>query len=80
MLDADGFGDSNLDVVDKIAVPDRLKNGVGETEHQNILDGFLAEIMVDAVNLGLIETAMNFFIQFQLRWQGLNRMVFRQRA
>ena len=50
-LNADGFGDGNLDVIDIAAIPDRLENSVGEAERQNILNSFFAEIMVDPVDL-----------------------------
>ena len=32
MFDADGFGGGDLDVVNVIAIPERLENGVGEAE------------------------------------------------
>ena len=64
MLDAQRLGDGNLNVVDVIAVPERLENDVGEAEHQDVLDGLFAEVMVDAVNLGLLEAAADFVVQF----------------
>ena len=36
-----------------IAVPQRLEDAVGEAQHQNVLDGFFAEEMIDAVDLVL---------------------------
>src|ERR1700687_1923755 len=51
MLDADRFRGVDLHVVDVVAIPERLDDVVGESKDQNVLDGFLAEIVVDAVNL-----------------------------
>jgi len=56
-LDRQLLGHVNLDVVDVTAVPDRLKQAVGEAEGEDVLDGLLAEEVVDAKDLGLIEHA-----------------------
>jgi hypothetical protein len=63
MLDAYGFGYRNLNMVYKIAVPDRLKNRVGKPEHQDILDRFLSEVMVDAVYLPLGKTCLDYAVK-----------------
>ena len=55
VLDADGLGGGDLNVVDVAPVPDRLEHAVGEAEHQQILDGFLAQIMIDAIHLIFVE-------------------------
>jgi len=49
--DADCLRDGDLDVIDVVAVPQRLKDRVGEPEHSDILDGLFAKIVIDAVNL-----------------------------
>lgn len=49
------FRHGNLHVIDVIAVPERLDERVGEAEHQEILDRFLAQIMINPVNLFLVE-------------------------
>lgn len=36
------------DQLDKIAVPQGLKNGIGKVADQDVLDGFLCHVMVDA--------------------------------
>ena len=51
LFDADRFRDGDLHVIDVAAIPDRLENTVGETKHQDVLDGFFAEVMIDAVDL-----------------------------
>ena len=55
MLDADGLRGGDLHVVDVAAVPDRLEHAVAEPEHQQVLDGLLPEIVIDAVDLLFVE-------------------------
>jgi hypothetical protein len=58
-LDAETFRHGDLDVVDVSAVPDGLEDAVGEAEDEDVLDGLLAQVMVDAVNLILIEDGLD---------------------
>ena len=44
-------------------VPDRLEDAVAEPQGQDVLDGLLAEIMVDAVDLALVQNGRDFAIQ-----------------
>ena len=46
--DADVLGHGDLDVIDVVAVPHRLEHRVAETEGEDVLDGLLAEVVVDA--------------------------------
>ena len=55
--DPDVLGGRDLDVVDEVAVPDRLEHVVGEPERHHVLDGLLAQVVVDAVDLLLAEGA-----------------------
>ena len=41
----------DLNVIDEVAVPDRLEQAVGETEGEDVLRRLLAEEMIDAENL-----------------------------
>ena len=63
MADAEFFIDGNLDMVDMIAIPDRLEHPVGKAQHQDVLDGFLAEIVIDPVNLLLVDELEQFSVQ-----------------
>ena len=63
VADAELLVDRDLDVIDVIAIPDRLEHAVGEAQHQDVLDGFLAEIMVDPVDLVLVDDLQQFAIQ-----------------
>ena len=61
--DPDSLIDRDLHVIDVIAVPDRLEHAVGKAQHQNVLNGFLAEIMIDPVDLVLIDDSEQFAVQ-----------------
>ena len=56
-FDADRLRDRDLDVVDELAVPDRLEDAVREPQGQHVLDGLLAEVVVDPEDLFLGEIA-----------------------
>ena len=45
------FGRCDLDVVDMVAIPERLKNAVGKAQHQDILNRFFAEEVIDPIDL-----------------------------
>ena len=47
-LDRERLRDVDLDVVDVVAVPDRLEHAVGEAQRQQVLDRLAAEVVVDA--------------------------------
>ena len=52
-LHADRLGDGDLDLGHVVTVPQRLEDPVGETEHEKVLDGLLAEVVIDAIDLVL---------------------------
>src|SRR5438132_14378661 len=54
-LDPDRLGDRDLHVVDELAVPDRLEDAVREPEREHVLDGLLAEVVIDPEDLALLE-------------------------
>ena len=53
--DPDVLGGGDLDVIDVVAVPDRLKQRVGEAQRHQVLDRLLAEVVIDPEDLGLLE-------------------------
>ncbi|MBA7679572.1 hypothetical protein ES703_87871 [subsurface metagenome] len=65
VFDTDCFSYRDLYIVDVIAVPNRLKNCIGKPEHQDILNGFLTEVMVDTVYLRFIKTVSQLVVQFE---------------
>ncbi len=58
-----GLRHVDLDVVDEVAVPDRLEQPVAEAEGQDVLCCLLAEEMVDAENLLLGEDLMQLLVE-----------------
>ena len=56
-LDAEVLGHGDLDVVDVAPVPERLEDAVAEAEDHQVADGLLAQVVVDAVDLRLVEDA-----------------------
>ena len=61
--DGDFFGDRDLDVIDVVPVPKGFEDGIPETKYQNVLDGFFAEVMIDAVDLIFTERLMDRCIE-----------------
>ena len=47
-LRADGLGDRDLHALDGLRVPQRLEDAVREAQRDEVLDGLLAEVVVDA--------------------------------
>src|SRR5215813_5392779 len=68
-LNTDALCRSDLNVIDIIAIPDRLKDSVCKAEDQDILYGLLAEVVIDAENLFLVENLVYLVIQFPGRFQ-----------
>src|SRR5271169_3924952 len=58
------LGHGYLNVVDIPAVPEWLKNSVGKSKDQKVLNGFLAQVMVDSVNILLPEDTGDDAIEF----------------
>jgi hypothetical protein len=50
-------------VVDEVAVPDRLEQAVGEAEGQDVERRLLAEEVVDAEDLLLVEDLVDLGVQ-----------------
>ncbi len=63
VADAEFFADGDLNVINGFAVPEPLENGIGKAEHQNVLHGFLAKIMVNAANLRFMREACQLGVQ-----------------
>src|SRR6185437_8754194 len=63
------FGSRNLHVIDPIAIPNRLEETVPEPEHHDVLDGFLSEKMIYAVDLIFVQNAEYLFIESMCRGQ-----------
>jgi hypothetical protein len=51
-------------MIDVGAVPQRLEDAVAEAERHDVLDRFLAQVMVDAVDLAFVEALLQAAVQF----------------
>src|SRR6185312_17320586 len=60
---AEVLGHGDLHALDVVAVPQRLEDGVGEPEKQDAQGRFLAEEMVNAQDLPLVEEIAQFGVQ-----------------
>jgi hypothetical protein len=76
VFDAHGFRGGDLHVVDVIAIPERLDDVVGKPENQNVLHGFFAEVMVDAVDLIFVEDLLEFFVELTRGLQIVSERLF----
>ena len=63
-LHADGLGGGDLDVIDILPIEERLEDGVAEAEGEQVLDGFLAQVVVDPIDLVRSQEAGHSAIQF----------------
>jgi hypothetical protein len=61
--DPDVLGRGDLDVIDVVAVPHRLEQGVGESQRHQVLDGLLAQVVIDAEDLVLLEDLQQLRVQ-----------------
>jgi hypothetical protein len=50
-LDTHSLSCRDLHMVDMVTVPERLEDAVRKSQHQNVLDRFLAEEMIDPIDL-----------------------------
>ena len=76
--DADRFGGRDLDMVDVAAVPHRFDHRVGEARHHDVADRFLAEIMIDPVDLGLVHQLQQALVERPRRGQIVAERLFDQ--
>ncbi len=79
-FDSQLFGDGDLHVIDVAPIPDRLEDAVGEAKRENILHRFLAEIMVDAIDLLFIDNLADGVVQSDRRRQVVPKRLFDHHA
>jgi hypothetical protein len=60
---AHGFGGRDLYVIDVQPVPQRLEEQVGEAENQQVLHRLLAQIVIDAEHILIVENAAQDAVQ-----------------
>src|SRR4029450_13693341 len=64
-FDPKRLGDGDLHVVDELPVPDRLEDALCKAQCENVLNGLLAEVVVDAEDLALVEVLLDDLLQFE---------------
>ena len=55
VLDAEVLRHRDLHAGDEVAIPDRLEHRVGEAQVEDLLEAHLAEVVVDAQQLRLVD-------------------------
>src|SRR5689334_16164133 len=66
-LHAEVLRHSNLHAFDVGAVPERLEQGVGETEKQHAVNRLLSEVMVDSINGLFVKRFEKDLVEFPSR-------------
>ena len=65
LLDPDGLRDRDLHMIDMRGIPDRLEQGIGEAQGHQVLYSLLAEVVIDAEDLRLLEDGPDLIIDFR---------------
>src|ERR1700736_4665389 len=68
-FNAERFGGGDLEVIDVTRVPKRLEDRVGEAQYQDVLRGFFAEEVIDAVGLFFTERIADDAVEFARGFQ-----------
>ncbi len=76
----DGFTERNLHVCDMFVVPERLKKRIRKTDDFDILNHFLPEVMVDAINFLFLKYLTDLLIQLFGRLQIVSERFFDHEA
>ncbi len=78
--DADVLGHGDLHVVHEGPVPDRFEHLVGEAQRQDVLDGLLAEVVVDPEHLVRLEHLVHDLVELLGRRQVVAERLLDDRA
>ena len=57
------FENGDLDVIDVVAVPERLEDGVAKAKYDEVLDGVFAEVVIDAEELVLVGAGVDGVVE-----------------
>jgi len=63
MLHAHGFGDGDGHMIDVTTIPHRLEHRIGKSKRQNVLHGFLAQVMINPIDLGFLKAGGGHAVQ-----------------
>ena len=78
LLDPDGLGCRNLDVIDVVAIPDRFKESVAEAKDEDVLHRLFAKIMIDPIDLIFREVFFDFDVERARRIEDPDRTASRR--
>ena len=67
-------------MVDHVGVPESFEDHIGETQGEQVLDGFLAEEMIDTVGLVFGEDSADLFDDFACRGEVVPDRFFQHHA
>lgn len=74
-FEPDGFRDRDLHMVDPLRRPQWLEHRIGEAQRDQVLDRFLAQIMIDAVDRRFLDHRADFVVDPPRRGQvGADRL------
>src|SRR5262245_36002144 len=79
-LDPDRLGGGDLDVTHVVAVPKWLKDAVGKSQHQDVLDSFLAKEMIDPINLVFPQNSLDLRVEGARRGEVVPERLFDDHA
>ncbi len=57
------LGSGDLHVVNVSSIPKGLKDAVGKAQNNDVLNGFFAQIVIDAINLVFLQDLMDRLIK-----------------
>ena len=55
-------------MMDIVPIPQRFENAIGKTRDQEILNGFLSQVMIDAIDIFFIEILFKTKLQTYCNW------------
>src|SRR6185369_12753269 len=76
LADANLFADGELHVVNRLPVPQPLENRVGKTEHQDVLNRFFPQVVIDPENLLLAGKSGEFAVERASRGEVVSKRFF----
>jgi hypothetical protein len=62
-LNAKRLGHRDLDVLDRVPIPEGLREGVGEAEIEQVLDRFFSKVMIDAEDCRFVEMTVQQLVE-----------------
>ena len=74
------FSKGNLDIVNKVSVPEVVKNEIAETDSKDVLDHFFAKVVVNPEDLFFIKGFFQFLVELTSCFQVCTERFFNDQA